>query len=804
MFKDFIKKIDEENCKLIIDLLNIKKRISLADFVFILFVVALSSLLIMKSRYIMQLSGDLADAEYSVFSGISLAISKGELPLWSPYLWAGYSNITYPVSQIFYPITLLLCKLMFDSSTQTLPFMIIPVIQIIHIVIFCVSLYGLLRTVNFKRITCMIMSVLCTFSFATLFGIVWVHFLSCMAWLPLILMLSILWMKSSSSKSWMYCIGTGLAFGMSGLANPAQGLLLNILMFCFLLAFNMWNYKNDFPRIKELVFKTMLSAIIGVGICGISLFPVIEGARETTRFLSDGTTVEGMVKMSFANFTEHTVSNQELGTLIMGSDIVGKISLGIVVTMFFIMGVFIREKKEKAVFNFSLFTFMFCLLYSLGFVFTDIFYYIPFYSSIREPFLYAPYISLFACIIGAYGLDGVLCNIDGKMSLKRLKDLYYNLPGMVLILAIAIGMASMPHNIQHNKGIIIVLLVIFIVYWLTIENEGVKKRKIHLCVLSSILTAAIMLQIIDFKNVFSYGNYTSREATERVNNVAATTKELIAQLAQTDDNPYRIGSWGDQAYPSNIGSIIGFYDITGYINPIYRKTFHIHSQLNLAKKAALQNIKYYMHSDQANEEFQKWMDSAFTSFERVNTTKRNYSSYEDLDSKGINIYKTNCDLGVGWLVYDVVSYTTQDDKDYLIRKLNDEQFDLSSTALVNMDTIENRGITVQGKGQISNVELLEYKCNTIRFDVSTDKPAVLVTAESDYPGWSTYVNGKKVKTAEVNYANKGVILDAGESEVEFKYQPISLLIGLYALGLSIVISVVTVILSMKKSKIGDK
>ena len=65
---------------------------------------------------------------------------------------------------------------------------------------------------------------------------------------------------------------------------------------------------------------------------------------------------------------------------------------------------------------------------------------------------------------------------------------------------------------------------------------------------------------------------------------------------------------------------------------------------------------------------------------------------------------------------------------------------------------------------------------TIRAVLS--QPGYLVLADTFYPGWLAYVDGRRVEILRANYAFRAVALGTGEHEVGFQYRPQSFVAGL--------------------------
>ncbi len=83
-----------------------------------------------------------------------------------------------------------------------------------------------------------------------------------------------------------------------------------------------------------------------------------------------------------------------------------------------------------------------------------------------------------------------------------------------------------------------------------------------------------------------------------------------------------------------------------------------------------------------------------------------------------------------------------------------------------------------GRGGVSEVRIDEYTPNHSHMQVTTDKAQWLFFSDMYYPGWKASVNGRAVEIYRANYAFRAIQVPAGESSVEWKYDPILFKIGL--------------------------
>ena len=71
-----------------------------------------------------------------------------------------------------------------------------------------------------------------------------------------------------------------------------------------------------------------------------------------------------------------------------------------------------------------------------------------------------------------------------------------------------------------------------------------------------------------------------------------------------------------------------------------------------------------------------------------------------------------------------------------------------------------------------SIELVEYKPNYLKYRYTSPADQFAVFSEIYYKdGWKASVNGKQVPHIRVNYVLRGMVLPAGEGEVEFSFEP---------------------------------
>lgn len=104
----------------------------------------------------------------------------------------------------------------------------------------------------------------------------------------------------------------------------------------------------------------------------------------------------------------------------------------------------------------------------------------------------------------------------------------------------------------------------------------------------------------------------------------------------------------------------------------------------------------------------------------------------------------------------------------------------------------------QTEGFSAQAKLVNYTNLSAHLRAVSNGPAVLVLADTHFPGWRVYVDGKEEKLLRANYFFRGVAIPAGEHSVDFKYEPLPFKVGLYvSLTTAIILCLVTLILLVR-------
>jgi hypothetical protein len=97
------------------------------------------------------------------------------------------------------------------------------------------------------------------------------------------------------------------------------------------------------------------------------------------------------------------------------------------------------------------------------------------------------------------------------------------------------------------------------------------------------------------------------------------------------------------------------------------------------------------------------------------------------------------------------------------------------------------GLTGAGTGAAAgSVDFVTDQPDEVRLAVDTPAPALLVLADTHYPGWVATVDGRRAVIHPTNVLFRGVLVPAGRHDVRFRYRPLSLGLGLVLTALGAV------------------
>ena len=126
--------------------------------------------------------------------------------------------------------------------------------------------------------------------------------------------------------------------------------------------------------------------------------------------------------------------------------------------------------------------------------------------------------------------------------------------------------------------------------------------------------------------------------------------------------------------------------------------------------------------------------------------------------------------GTAWFANQIVQVNSPDEE---IDRLS--QIDLSNTAVLDASKFE---VDSCAYDSTSAIHLVDYDPKKMVYEAKTGMNSLAVFSEIYYPeGWKAFVDGKEQEILRVNYVLRALELEAGDHQIEFRFEPASYYMG---------------------------
>lgn len=124
-------------------------------------------------------------------------------------------------------------------------------------------------------------------------------------------------------------------------------------------------------------------------------------------------------------------------------------------------------------------------------------------------------------------------------------------------------------------------------------------------------------------------------------------------------------------------------------------------------------------------------------------------------------------LGNAWFVDTLIMAKNADEE---LQKLG--EINTSTTAVVDQRFAELTKNWSQSKDSLSNIKLVEYKPDYLKYEVDAQQNKLLVFSEIYYPKyWKSTIDGQEAAHFRANYILRSMIVPKGKHIIEFKFEP---------------------------------
>ncbi|NDV46477.1 hypothetical protein D0T49_05405 [Paludibacter sp. 221] len=453
----------------------------------------------------------------------------------------------------------------------------------------------------------------------------------------------------------------------------------------------------------------------------------------------------------------------------------GPVYFGALVCFLFLLGMFVIKNPIKWWILGGTLFFVF-LSWGRNFMFFNefLFHYLPMYSKFRTVSMSLVIPGLTFPIIGIWGLMLILSQkVDKK---KLLKSFYWSLgitgglclvfwimPGVFLDFTSANDMQYQFPDWYYNallkdresllkkdafRSLMFILLGAALIFWFIKSKNAAKVSKY----------AAIGITLLIFVDLWTvdkrYVNYDKFMPEKSVSSFKKTNADKF--ILQDTDASYRVLNLNNtfqESYTAYYHKSIGGYNaakLRRYQELIdYRITGEMRSI-----KSAFQNVKTY--EDLEN------MDV----FSKTPTLNMLNTRYVIFDTEQPPIMNPQA-YGNAWFVENYSWVENADEELAALYSINPLE-----TAVIDQKFADKLNSFKFEKDEDAEIELLTYEPVRLRYRSSAGSDQLAVFSEVYYPhGWEATIDGKPAEHFRVDWTLRGMIVPAGEHEIEFNFLP---------------------------------
>lgn len=757
--------------------------------------------------------------------------AHGEVPLWNPFLLSNGAFAADPQTFMFYPINLLY---FFINTHLVTSFSVI-----FHLILLGVSMYFFMRVLKVSRFSAFVSAIIITFSgklMSSLFVSGHTTFLN-FAWTPLIFALFEL---AIQKKNIHYSILAGIAMAFQLMGLHSQIFIYTLFCFFLYFIFRLFTAKHDDKR--KARFKTSIYFLVliisFILVYSVQLFSTFELYTLTER--QGGTPWEFASSYSlppkqlisfifphiFGTPVEHTYWGAENFWELTGY--IGVIAL---LLSFFALTL----KRNKFVYFFAGLA-IFSILFSLGKYFPLYYFFykfIPLINMFRIPSRMLFMYSFSIAVLSGMGINSLMDAIKKNKN----KDFLKKILRILLILSI-IGIVTFSFVLIFKENILSHGQDLVLKYYESgaLPNVGDYSRSLDyylenvttvfnsifndaIIIIVSFVSFSILLLLLTLRKIkpkfFSIALIIlilielwsfAIPAIQMKGSEELFDKSDIIRFLENDKTNYRvldIFDWkiAHASISENIGNKNNIYQINkiiplaqkDYKELIFPLSYEVKSfdqiQENRLLLLNLLNTKYFLTRTPINH----------------NDFKLIYDKSQAIDFKsGSNTYLKNVET---LYIYEnkaafprafiVPNALLIKDKKERINIINSSSFDAKKYVIIE----EDLDVPLNNKGEFKEATITYYSPNKIIVEINMDHQGFLVLSEMWYPDWNAYENGNKLELLKVNQLFRGVYLTEGKHMIKFKFEPVSITLGLIVSLLAILsYSLYLLILLFKSNK----
>lgn len=658
-----------------------------------------------------------------------------KIPLWNPYTFNGTPFLGNIQNGIFYPITYLL---LFNK------YFMFKLLYIINIFILAVGLYYFLLEFNISRIASFFLSFWIVTVYQTWQGSLAI--IQSFSWLPF----SLLFFKKLMEGKILFLGLCTFTFYLQFTGGYPQALFVTLIACSIVMLYSIVkHYKNRSRSILNILILSATSLLLLLLLSGVQLLPAIELYFNSNRSLASEEITTTALNEVFNPYVALLTLLPGLLSkkLIYNTYLAGNFAQLFIIFLFLCS--FFKARFKTLPYKGLLLTFfIISLSLSLGKLnpINRFLFYLPGFSFFRHGGTYFVISVLVYFIVAAHGFDIIINH-------REQRRFYIVATGIFLLLSFSL-IYSFINKVASVKIIFTTFLlntIILIIFLLCVTFKKLRKIALYL----------LMTFILCDQLIYLHGQSIPSNYYEEI----IFKDKIFSILKEKINRPGRIILTDRLVHP-NENMLYGFETADGY-DPIIVKYY-----AEFLKDAGIinqiGNFAYFYFQDYRSNIADivniKYIISPRPLFEnklKIISRYNDYFLYENLSANSRAYFAVKieyCDTRM--MVKNMLA------TDYVNEKVVFSDEKIEETLYKN--DLENN---------FSDIKFLEYSNEKIKISVRNNSEGFLVLADTFYPGWKAYVNGKESRILRANYFMRAVRVPAGENEVVFIYDPWTFKVG---------------------------
>lgn len=184
----------------------------------------------------------------------------------------------------------------------------------------------------------------------------------------------------------------------------------------------------------------------------------------------------------------------------------------------------------------------------------------------------------------------------------------------------------------------------------------------------------------------------------------------------------------------------------------------------------------------------------------IPATKFKLSKFEAVfEDKTVVVFKNKLCFPRAWLSR---SFAVEKNSEELVKRMTDKLTDLRKVVFLEKEPPAE--LTIDEVGKNENLVWLSRNLIKQELEVVVTKPTIVFVADSYYPGWRAYIDGKQTEILRADFTFRAVVVPSGRHRVVFRYSPNSVKIGAIVSVISIITMLFLVLLNHFFEKNNEK